>query len=123
LRGTAYSRSPPGHDITAGTRDRRADLSEHAIEPPLVTIGVVSYNRLLYLRAMLESARECVEYPNLQWVVVDSGSTEPGLREYLEGIGFLDELEFLEQPFPAGPGRTFTAIYQRPPVARAYWRR
>jgi glycosyltransferase involved in cell wall biosynthesis len=96
LRGTAYSRSPPGHDVTAGTRDRRADLSEHAIEPPLVTIGVVSYNRLLYLRAMLESARECVEYPNLQWVVVDSGSTEPGLREYLEGLDFLDELEFLD---------------------------
>jgi glycosyltransferase involved in cell wall biosynthesis len=64
--------------------------------PPLVTIGVVSYNRLLYLRAMLESARECVEYPNLQWIVVDSGSTEAGLREYLASLDFVDELVFLE---------------------------
>jgi len=49
----------------------------------------------------------------------------PVSRRELSGFGRegLDELEFLEQPFPAGPGRTFTAIYQRPPVARAYWRR
>ena len=64
--------------------------------PPLVTIGVVSYNRLLYLRAMLESARECITYPSVQWVVVDGCSTEPGLREYLEGLDFLDRLEFVE---------------------------
>ncbi len=56
----------------------------------------MSYNRLLYLRAMLESARECITYPNVQWVVVDGCSTEPGLREYLEGLDFLDRLEFVE---------------------------
>jgi glycosyltransferase involved in cell wall biosynthesis len=63
---------------------------------PLVTIGVVSYNRLLYLRTMLESARECIEYPNVQWIVADGCSTEPGLRGYLEGLDFLDRLEFVE---------------------------
>jgi glycosyltransferase involved in cell wall biosynthesis len=66
------------------------------MEQPLVTIGVVSYNRLLYLRAMLESARECIAHPNVQWIVVDGCSTEPGLREYLEGLDFVDRLEFVE---------------------------
>jgi glycosyltransferase involved in cell wall biosynthesis len=61
-------------------------------EQPLVTIGVVSYNRLHYLRALIESARECIAYPRLQWVVVDGASVEPGLREYLESLDFLDEL-------------------------------
>jgi glycosyltransferase involved in cell wall biosynthesis len=58
----------------------------------LVTIGVVSYNRLEYLRVMLDSARACIQYPNLQWIVVDGGSIEPGLREYLESLDFADEL-------------------------------
>jgi glycosyltransferase involved in cell wall biosynthesis len=63
---------------------------------PLVTIGVVSYNRLLYLRTMLDSARECIEYPNVQWIVADGCSTEPGLREYLESLDFVDRLELVE---------------------------
>jgi len=63
---------------------------------PLVTIGIVSYNRLLYLRAMLESARACIDYPNVQWILVDGCSTEPGLREYVESLDFLDRLEFVE---------------------------
>jgi glycosyltransferase involved in cell wall biosynthesis len=63
-------------------------------EPPLVTIGVVSYNRLHYLRVLLESLRLCADYPRLEWIVVDGGSVEPGLRDYLESLGFLDRLEF-----------------------------
>jgi glycosyltransferase involved in cell wall biosynthesis len=59
---------------------------------PLVTVGVVSYNRLHYLRALIASARRCIEYPALQWIVVDGASVEPGLREYLESLDFLDEL-------------------------------
>jgi glycosyltransferase involved in cell wall biosynthesis len=64
------------------------------MSPPLVTIGVVSYNRLHYLRALLASARECIRYPRLQWIVIDGGSAEPGLRDYLESLGFLDHLSF-----------------------------
>ena len=59
---------------------------------PLVTIGVLSYNRLHYLRVLVDSARECIRYPNVQWILVDGGSIEPGLREYVEGLAFLDEL-------------------------------
>ena len=63
-------------------------------EAPLVTIGVVSYNRLHYLRALMTSARECVRYPAVQWIVVDGNSVEPGLREYVEGLDFVDRKVF-----------------------------
>lgn len=59
---------------------------------PRVTIGVVSFNRLHYLKATLESARECIQYPNLEWIVVDGASVEPGLQEYLRGLSWLDQL-------------------------------
>ena len=59
-------------------------------EAPLVTVGIVSFNRLAYLKALIASARQCIEYPNLEWIIVDGGSAEPGLREYVEGLDFLD---------------------------------
>jgi glycosyltransferase involved in cell wall biosynthesis len=59
---------------------------------PLVTLGVVSYNRLQYLRSLIASARECIRYPRLEWIVVDGASVEPGLREYLDSLDFLDRL-------------------------------
>jgi glycosyltransferase involved in cell wall biosynthesis len=63
---------------------------------PRVTIGILSFNRLLYLRALIESARACIQYPNVEWIVVDGGSTEAGLQEYLHSLDFLDELLVLE---------------------------
>jgi glycosyltransferase involved in cell wall biosynthesis len=66
------------------------------VSAPLVTIGIVSYNRLHYLRALLESARECVRTPSVQWIVVDGNSVEPGLREYVEGCDFVQHKVFAE---------------------------
>jgi glycosyltransferase involved in cell wall biosynthesis len=66
------------------------------VNDPPVTIGVVSYNRLYYLRALLESARECVDYPRVQWIVVDGNSVEPGLREYLESCDFVQHKVFAD---------------------------
>ncbi len=63
---------------------------------PLLTIGILSWNRLHYLRATLESARRCIKYPRIQWIVLDNCSTEPGLAEYLKSISWLDELIFLK---------------------------
>lgn len=63
---------------------------------PLVTIGIVSYNRLHYLRALMESARECVRYPSVQWIVVDGNSVEPGLREYVEELDFVQHKVFAD---------------------------
>jgi len=63
---------------------------------PLLTIGVLSWNRLHYLRATLESAHRCIKYPNIQWIVLDNCSTEPGLPEYLKSLEWVDELVFME---------------------------
>jgi glycosyltransferase involved in cell wall biosynthesis len=57
---------------------------------------VVSYNRLHYLRALMESARVCVIYPSLQWIVVDGNSVEPGLREYVESLDFVQHAVFAD---------------------------
>lgn len=67
---------------------------------PRVTIGVVSYNRLHYLRATLESAKDCIVYPNLEWIVVDGNSSEPGLRTYLESCTWIDQCRFMDCSHP-----------------------
>lgn len=63
---------------------------------PLLTIGILSWNRLYYLQATLESARRCIQYPNIQWIVLDNCSTEPGLADYLKSLPWLDDLVFLK---------------------------
>lgn len=62
---------------------------------PIVTIGILSWNRLHYLRATLESAHRCIKYPNIQWIVLDNYSTERGLAEYLKSLEWIDELLFV----------------------------
>lgn len=56
---------------------------------PRVTLAFLSWNRLHYLRATLESARACIQYPNLEWIVSDNESDEPGLRAYLDGCAWI----------------------------------
>ena len=68
---------------------------------PLVTIGVVSCNRLHYLKAMIESARECIKYDNLEWIIVDNASIEPGLREYIESLDFVKHKIFRPERSPS----------------------
>lgn len=68
-----------------------------AARRPRVTLGFLSFNRLHYLRATLESARRCIEYPDLEWIVSDNESEEPGLRDYLEGCDFVDVRLFRRQ--------------------------
>ena len=67
---------------------------------PLITIGVVSCNRFYYLRALLESAKLCVTYPNVEWIVVDNASIEPGLVEYLKAQIFINTLILREERSP-----------------------
>lgn len=67
---------------------------------PVVTVGIISCNRLNYLRATIESARECIQYPNLQWIVVDNASTEPGLIDYLKSLDFIDKLILRKERSP-----------------------
>ena len=51
---------------------------------PKVTIGILSWNRLHYLKATLKSAKECILYPNLEWIISDNLSIENGLKEYIK---------------------------------------
>ena len=64
---------------------------------PKVTIAVLSWNRLHYLRACLASAKRCIRYDNLEWIVSDNCSVEPGLREYINGLGWVDQAIFKRQ--------------------------
>lgn len=66
------------------------------MEHPLLSVGIISFNRLLYLKATLESARQCIKYPNIQWIVIDGNSKEPGLQDYLKSKIWIDELHILD---------------------------
>ncbi len=57
---------------------------------PKVTFGLLSYNRLHYLKATLLSARECIQYPEIEWIVSDNCSQEPGLQDFLDNQTWLD---------------------------------
>lgn len=56
---------------------------------PRVTVAFLSWNRLHYLRATLESARRCLRYPDIEWIVSDNASEEPGLSDYLAGCDWI----------------------------------
>jgi len=68
---------------------------------PLVTIAILSWNRLYYLRATLESAHRCIQYPNIEWIVSDNESEEPGLRAYLESCNWVHHKIFKKQTHAA----------------------
>ena len=56
---------------------------------PELTIGIVSCNRLFYLRALVESIRACLPVHRLECIVVDNASIEPGLLDYLRSVDFV----------------------------------
>lgn len=68
---------------------------------PLLTIGIVSCNRLHYLRALIESMRCSAPLDRLEVIVVDNASIEPGLREYLEAVDFIRHRVFRKTRSPA----------------------
>jgi len=64
---------------------------------PKVTLGFISCERMHYLRATLESAHECIDYPNLEWIVVDDDSVEPGLKDYIGSCEWIRHKVFQRQ--------------------------
>lgn len=64
---------------------------------PKVTVAVLSWNRFHYLKATLESARRCIQYPNIEWIVSDNLSEEEGLVEYIEGLDWVQKKIFKRQ--------------------------
>jgi len=67
------------------------------MEYPLVSISIISFNRLNYLKATMESARKCIQYPNIEWIISDNNSKEPGLREYIDGLDWVQVKLFGDQ--------------------------
>lgn len=50
-----------------------------------------------YLRATVESARRCIRHTDLEWIISDNESVEPGLREYIETLNWVDHRWFKTQ--------------------------
>jgi glycosyltransferase involved in cell wall biosynthesis len=52
-----------------------------------VTIGIVNYNRLFYLKSCVESLLQSLDgYPDVEFICIDDNSTEEGTEEYLESL-------------------------------------
>ncbi len=60
------------------------------MKPPVLTVAVLSWNRLHYLKATLLSAKRCIRHPRIEWIVSDNASQEPGLREFVESLDWVD---------------------------------
>lgn len=53
-----------------------------------VTVGIVSNNRLWYLRALIESFVSCHGTEDLEFVLVDNASREPGFEDYISSLSY-----------------------------------
>jgi GT2 family glycosyltransferase len=79
--------------------DQRFLKIEKAVKDifPKVSIIVVSFNNLEYLRLCIESIFEYSNYPNVEVIVVDNGSAD-GSAEYLKGKKEEGRLEAILNP-------------------------
>ncbi len=59
---------------------------------PSVTVAFLSWNRLHYLRSTLESARRCMRGTEIEWIISDNASEEPGLEDYLSSCDWATHL-------------------------------
>ncbi len=64
---------------------RRAQLTEEAVEPPLVTIGILTHNRRDLLQEALESAFAQTGIERYEVLVLDNGSSDE-TTQYLESV-------------------------------------
>lgn len=66
------------------------------MEPPLISVITPSYNQAKFMRALIDSVAE-QEYPNLEHIVVDGGSTD-GTIELLEDREDDYQLRWISEP-------------------------
>ncbi|RKX96371.1 MAG: hypothetical protein DRP84_01335 [Spirochaetes bacterium] len=57
---------------------------------PLISVCILSFNRLEYLKKTIKSFRETCTYPNLEYIIVDNGS-EHNVISYIEELDFIDK--------------------------------
>ena len=68
---------------------------------PSLSVAFLSWNRLNYLRATVESARRCIRHPNIEWIISDNESIEPGLQAYVESLDWVQHKWFKTQTHAA----------------------
>lgn len=68
---------------------------------PKISLAFLSWNRLHYLRATLLSAHRCIDYPDIEWIVSDNDSVEPGLREFVDSLDWVQEKWYKTQTHAA----------------------
>ena len=90
-------RAAAGISGPTGEGEALPGLRASPAHAPRVTLGFVSCERGHYLKATLESARECIAYPDLEWIVVDDDSEEPGLKDYIQGLDWVPRKVFRRQ--------------------------
>ncbi|MBA7552968.1 hypothetical protein ES705_45548 [subsurface metagenome] len=68
---------------------------------PLISICILSFNRLEYLKKTLTSFRETCTYPNLEYLVIDNGS-RPDIINYLNSLSYIDKKIFNKENMGMG---------------------
>jgi glycosyltransferase involved in cell wall biosynthesis len=71
------------------------------VKIPSLSVAFLSWNRLHYLRATVASARRCIRHPEIEWIISDNESVEPGLRAYVEGLDWVQHKWFKTQTHAA----------------------
>lgn len=69
----------------------------HLDKYPLVTIAFLSWNRYHYLRSTVQSAKICIDYPNIEWIISDNNSSECGIKQFIKGLDWVDKKIFKSQ--------------------------
>lgn len=68
---------------------------------PLVSVCILSFNRLEYLKRTLRSFRETCTYPNLEYLIVDNGSSKE-IIDYINSLEYIDRKIFNEKNMGMG---------------------
>jgi glycosyltransferase involved in cell wall biosynthesis len=79
--------------------------------PPLVSVGIPTFNRLIMLRRAVESVL-AQDYPNLEVVISDNASTD-GTPTWCEEIARRDRrVRFVRQPTNVGAFANFARVFE-----------
>lgn len=57
---------------------------------PLISVCILSFNRLNYLKQTMDSFLGSCTYPSLEYILVDNGS-EPEVVDYINSLGIIDK--------------------------------
>lgn len=86
-------------------------MATSLVEPPLVSIGIPTFNRLSSLQRAVQSARG-QDYPNIEIVISDNASKD-GTEEFCRSACAEDyRLRYIRQPANVGPERNFATVLQ-----------